>query len=661
MKTILSSLLLCFLAVAGFTQSTSTVNIIFWGVTKTTNNYEVRIDDKRYFSNTSTNNAPNYKISVGNILTGTRALKLYRLKSNSVSANANSQNTLVYSTNFVLREGYEMNITVRPNGAVQFSEVMSEVTSPVSTGPMATATFNTLKQAVQSQASQAAKAERIRDAFINTNNRFTSAQVRQLLVMVTSESDKLDLAKLAFPAVTDTANFAALSNVFSSTTRRNEFAEFVRMKTEVAATTNARVLISDSNFNTLVTNVKGKWSQSLKGEALRDAFTNSNYYYTTLQVRQLMGLVTSESDRMDLIKMAYPIVTDANNFGSLYDVFVSTAKRTEFNDYVVSKGGVAANTGVKAQMTVNNFNLLMTSIQSKWSQALKTDAVRDAFKNTNNYFSTEQIRQLMSQVTSESDRMDLIKLSYPAVIDTNNFGSLYDVFASTAYRLEFNDFVVSKGGVAVNTGVKAQMSVNNFNLLMTSIQSKWSQALKTDAVRDAFINTNNYFSTEQIRQLLTQVTSETDRLALAKQSFRSVMDPNMFHQLVDLFTSSNYRNEFNTFASAQAGVTVNSAVRTPMSNSDFSILVLSIRSNFLQLLKVQAERDVFANPNNFFTSAQIKQLILLINAEPNRLELAKLSYKTVTDPENFTQINDLFQMQSSKNELTDYVKSYREN
>jgi len=660
MKTILSTLFVCFFGVAGFAQTTSTVNIIFRGVTKTTNNFEVKIDDKRYFSNTNTNNAANYTISIDNILTGTRSLKLYRLKSNSVSANANSQNTLVYSTNFVLREGYDMNITVRPNGAVQFSEAMAEVTNTVSTGPMTTAAFNSLKQSVQSQVSQASKAEKIRDAFMNTNNRFTSAQVRQLLVMVTSESDKLDLAKLAYAGVTDTENYAALSNVFSSTTRRNEFAEFVRTNSETP-TTSARVLISDSNFNTLVANVKSKWSQSLKGEALRDAFTNSNNYYTTTQIRQLMGLVTSESDRMDLIKMAYPTVSDANNFASLHDVFASTAKRTEFNDFVVSKGGVAVNGGVKAQMTVSNFNMLMNSIQAKWSQALKTDAVRDAFRNTNNYFSTDQVRQLMSQVTSESDRMDLIKMAYPAVIDTNNFASLSDVFTSTAYRLEFNDFVVSKGGVAVNTGVKAQMTVNNFNLLMTSIQSKWSQALKTDAVRDAIINTNNFFSTEQIRTLLAQVTSESDRLALAKLSFRSVMDPNNFHQLVDLFTSNSYRNEFNTFASAQPGVIVNATVRTPMSNSDFSVLVLSIRSNFLQLLKVQAERDVFANPNNFFTSAQVKQLILLINAEPSRLELAKMSYKTVTDPENFTQINDLFQMQSSKDELAAYVKSYKVN
>jgi hypothetical protein len=369
-----------------------------------------------------------------------------------------------------------------------------------------------------------------------------------------------------------------------------------------------------------------------------------------------MGLVTSESDRMDLVKLAYPAVSDANNFASLYDVFASNAKRNEFNDFVGSKGGVAVNTGVRTQITASNFNILMNSIQSKWSQALKTDAVRDAFKNTNNYFSTDQIRQLMGQVTSESDRMDLIKLSYPAVIDTNNFGSLSDVFASTVYRLEFNDFVISKGGVAGNTGIKAQITANNFNLLVSTIQSKWSQALKTDAVRDAFANTNNYFSTEQIRQLLTLVTSETDRLELAKQSFRSVIDPAMYYQLNDLFTTNNYRDEFNTYARAQTGVTVNTAVKTPMTNSDFSILVLTIRSNFLQLLKVQAERDVFANPNNFFTSAQIKQLILLINAEPNRLELAKLSYKTVTDPENFTQINDLFQLQSSKDELAAYVK-----
>ncbi len=550
MKTILSTLMVCFLAATGIAQTTSTVNIIFRGITKTTNNYEVRIDDRRYFSNTNTSNAAMYKIAVDNILTGTRALKVYKLRNNSIATNASTQNTLIYSNSFVLREGYDMNINVRANGSVQFNEVMSDGNTPVGTAPMATVAFNTLKQRIQAQNSQSMKAEMVRDAFIDTDNRFTSAQVRQLLVMVTSESDKLDLAKLAYSGITDPANFAALSNVFSSTARRNEFADFIRMKGDATATAGTRVLITDANFNTLVTTVRNKWSQSLKGEAIRDAFINSSNYYTTAQVRQLVGLVTAEADRMDLIKIAYPVVTDTNNFPSLYDVFVSTANRDDFND-----------------------------------------------------------------------------------------------------------FVVSKGGVAVNTGVKAQMTTANFINLRNSVQAKWSQALKTDAVRDAFANTNYYFSTAQIRELLTMVTSESDRLELAKQSFRSVMDPAVYYQLGDLFTTSSYRTEFNNYASTQTGVTVNAGVRTPMSNGDFSVLVLSIRSNLLQLLKVQAERDVFANPNNFFTTAQVKQLIGLINSEPNRLELAKLSYKTVTDPENFTQINDLFKLQASKDELATYVSS----
>lgn len=553
MKTMLSTLLVCFLALPGIAQTTSTVNIIFRGITKTTNNYEVRIDDRRYFSNTNANNTAVYKITVNNLLIGAHALKVYKLKNNSIASNTSTQNTLAYSNSFVLREGYDMNITVRANGAVQFSEVMSEVIKPISSAPVTTAAFNTLKQDVQAQWSQSLKAEKIRDAFMNTNNHFTSSQIRQLLVLVTSESDRLDLAKLAYAGVTDRSNFAALSSVFNSTAKRNEFSEFVRSNDELAANAEAKVLISDTNFNNLVTNVKAKWSQSLKGEALREAFVNSNNYYTTKQVRQLMGLVTSESDRMDLIKLAYPVVTDANNFASLFDVFVSAANRAEFND-----------------------------------------------------------------------------------------------------------FVVSKGGIAVNTGVKAQMSDNNFNLLSTNIQAKWSQALKADAIRDAFLNTNYYFSTAQIRQLLGMVTSETDRLELAKLSFRSVMDPANFSLLADLFPSTSYRNEFLTYASAQAGVTVNVSVRTPMANSDFSVLVFSVRSNLIQPLKVQAERDIFNNPNNFFTSAQVKQLVLLINSEPNRLELAKLSYKTVTDPANFmTQLSDAFKLQVSKDELRAYVNTFQ--
>jgi len=552
MKSIISILFVCFLGLStsAQTSTTSTVNIIFRGVTKTTANYEVRIDDNRYFSNTNTNNTAIFKIVVNNLLTGSRLLRVYKLKNNNASYNSSSQNTLMYSNNFTLRPEYDMNITIRPNGTVQLNEQASPATPTGSSAPLTAAAFNSLKQSVQKQWSQSLKAEKIRDAFVNTNNSFRSEQVRQLLVLISSESDRLDLAKLAYAGVTDPNNFANLSDVFKSTAKRNEFAEFVGANAGSSVNTGTRYLITDANFTTLVTGIRNKWSQALKGDAIRDALVNSNNYYTTTQIRQLMSLITSESDKLDLIKLSYELVYDPNNFGSLYDIFTSLANRTAFNDYVTLKGGVT-----------------------------------------------------------------------------------------------------------VNTGVKAQMSDFSYNQLMQSVQGKWSQALKADAVRDAFINTNNYFSTSQIRQLLVLVSSETDRFELAKLSYRSVMDPDNFSHLADLFNSASYRDEFNTFVGTKTGVSADANVRTPMPDSEFSLLTLSVRSRFLQLLKYSAEIEIFNNPNYFFNTNQVKQLISLINSEPNRLELAKLSYKTVTDPANFTSLDDLFKLQTSKDELANFVKT----
>lgn len=553
MKAIIITLFVCFLGTAGNAQTTSTgtVNIIFRAVTKATANYEVRIDDKRYFSNTNTNNATIYKIMVNNLLAGTRALKVYKLKNNNPAANNNSQNTLMYSNSFKLRPGYDMNITIRPNGSVQFNEQASAATPIIINGPLTTTAFNSLKQSIQNQWSQSMKAEKIRDAFVNTDNHFTSEQVSQLLVLISSESDRLDLAKLAYARVTDASNFSALSDVFNSTAKRNEFAEFIEANAGSSVNTGTKSLITDANFSTLVSGIKSKWSQSLKGDAIRDALVNSNNYYNTTQIRQLMALITSESDKLDLIKLSYELVSDPNNFGSLYDVFTSSANRTAFNDYVKLKGGFIA-----------------------------------------------------------------------------------------------------------NTGVKEQMSDYSYNQLIQSIGGKWSQALKADAVKDAFMNTNNYFSTAQIKQLLVMINSETDRFELAKLSFRSVMDPAYFSQLADVFSSASYRDEFNTYVQTQTGVTAaDPIVKSPMADSEFSILTLTVRAKFLQLLKYSNEIEIFNNPNYFFSTNQVKQLISLINSEPSRLELAKLSYKTVTDPMNFTSLDDLFTSQASRDELANYVKN----
>jgi len=98
-----------------------------------------------------------------------------------------------------------------------------------------------------------------------------------------------------------------------------------------------------------------------------------------------------------------------------------------------------------------------------------------------------------------------------------------------------------------------------------------------------------------------------------------------------------------------------------MSNSSFSVLYNDVRNTFGFGAKMSRLTDIFENETNYFTVTQAKQLIQLVSAESNRLELAKSSYGNITDPENFNQMYDVLTSQSSKNDLSAYVNTYSYN
>ncbi len=59
---------------------------------------------------------------------------------------------------------------------------------------------------------------------------------------------------------------------------------------------------------------------------------------------------------------------------------------------------------------------------------------------------------------------------------------------------------------------------------------------------------------------------------------------------------------------------------------------------------------------NSFTTAQVKDLMLLFTFESNRLELAKAAYCKTVDQRNFWQLTDAFTFSSSKDELNRFLR-----
>src|SRR6186713_3267227 len=314
------------------------------------------------------------------------------------------------------------------------------------------------------------------------------------------------------------------------------------------------------------------------------------------------------------------------------------------------------NTGQNMQaMSVTDFNSLYNTIRSQWGSSKKMTMVSDAFANTNYYFTTAQAKQLIQLVNSQSNRFTLTKASYRSITDPTNFTEMYDVLNSQSDRDQLAAYVSTYNAGSSSTA----MTADRFNTIFRTAQRQSTINSKVSYIYNTFTNTNNYFTVAQARQLVQLAPDEANRLYLAKISYRSIIDRINFSQMNTLLTSQANRNELNIFVSTYD----NSSpvyTRVPMKEADFNILYRDIQNRYGLGAKMAALSNAFANANYFFTTAQARQLIQLVSAETNRLELAKAVYDNIIDQANFSQLYDMFSY-SSKNELEIYVRGHQGN
>jgi uncharacterized protein YjiS (DUF1127 family) len=127
------------------------------------------------------------------------------------------------------------------------------------------------------------------------------------------------------------------------------------------------------------------------------------------------------------------------------------------------------------------------------------------------------------------------------------------------------------------------------------------------------------------------VNSESFRLELAKLSYRKITDQDNFYQLYNLFSSQASRQDLEDYASNYQDDPYPDAVA--MTDSRFNEIYQEASRQWSSTIKFNYMSAAFNNNSNYFTTAQAKKLIALANNESNRLELARLSYRSITDPE----------------------------
>lgn len=83
-------------------------------------------------------------------------------------------------------------------------------------------------------------------------------------------------------------------------------------------------------------------------------------------------------------------------------------------------------------------------------------------------------------------------------------------------------------------------------------------------------------------------------------------------------------------------------------------IINDLKSETFEDDKLEAAKEY--TENYIFTSAQLKQMIVLFDFENSKTELVKAAYPNLSDPENIEIVFDTYEFESSKDELRDWLK-----
>lgn len=472
-----------------------TVTLQFIGANKS-RQYEVIIDGASYLSADAVGDGKTKMLTMNNLSEGSHELALY----NAGTADKKRENTL-YKNTFQLRKGYDVAIVVKANGTVSISETKNEQTA-VSTGSynaamaMNSSDFDHLARSVRGKLMQSAKATTLQSAFENTTYYFSTDQVSHLLAYITSEPKRLELAKTVYPRVVDAANYRQLNDLFSNESLRSELDFFLR--------------------NTTITPLAG-------------ASSVDNTSAVTAPVA-----VAEPKEKEEAIS------TQKQN------EVKSPASEVHLKEVDVYNG--------RTPVSNKSYNQLQRKVKSQRTQQGKVSVLTSAFQREGSYLTTTQLRELITPITAEADRLTLTKLAYSHTADTANFKTLYDLFDDRYSQMEMDHFIRSSNPntkvVASNAyAYRVPISEAEYSHLDLKVQFQMRQPDRVAEIKKAF-SSHHYFTEEQIRQWLSLVTTEGDRLALAKLAYQRINDPTTFASLYDLFSNEDNRKDLEQYVAA---------------------------------------------------------------------------------------------------------------
>lgn len=334
----------CLLFFVGFSQNAPTVTLVFAStINDTYKNFEAVIDGVSYYSeNPPERNKKKSTESVAavdrniiwlkNFQPGKHSIEVYNIKKGT--HDARDDRSPVYTSSFVVKQGFDTKIAVTMNGQVQFSERANAGDIP------GDVSWKTNNKSIDKNPGRKIKRNENKSSGQKSVYRGSSTKSTEQKNEDSYNNQNTDVTERHSRKRIDTA--IILGNGNGSTkvvgenrnhTMENNGADDVNHAPH-QINDNGRIPMDDDQFTQLYEKLRNQWRPGQRMKTLTNEFSTGGNNFTTSQAKQLIKLLTEEGNRLKLAKSAYQHITDSENFSEMDEILRYKASRKELDNFV---------------------------------------------------------------------------------------------------------------------------------------------------------------------------------------------------------------------------------------------------------------------------------------------------------------------------------------
>ncbi len=165
----------------------------------------------------------------------------------------------------------------------------------------------------------------------------------------------------------------------------------------------------------------------------------------------------------------------------------------------------------------------------------------------------------------------------------------------------------------------------------------------------------NYLLADQLRQVLEQFNSNSDKERLTKMAYAKIYDQSNFYQVYAAFDFEDSKSKIRAWVSEQPRNELNTALRPiPMSVTNFERAYRLLDEADFDAEQLQLAKEL--SDNNFLYASQVRDIVLLLDFKTSEDEFAKYAYAKTYDQQNYFVVLNALTFSSSKQSLSNWLK-----